>query len=112
MSDAIAKTDNFILIEKERLKRETDESEQTNIKIGLMQYENFRNIIGSQLERLTKTINGLPKGKNENKLVNLPSENVTLRKQKSKALPIYSTAIQLLVIVIVILILAYFVISR
>jgi len=81
MSDAIAKTEQFISVEKRRLEQASSKTEKTQAEMGLMQFESFREIIGGQLERLRRTIDTLPKGGDDNKPVSLPRENVTLKKQ-------------------------------
>jgi hypothetical protein len=108
MSDTIAKMDQVISVEKGKLEQESSEKERTNIKMSLMQYENFRSIIVGQLQRLSKTIDDLPKGENINEPVSLQRENVTLRKRNSKSLFFHPCIIQLIMIVIVLVLWWYF----
>lgn len=56
MGDARAKTEQFISVEKRRLEEASSKIEKTQAKMGLMQFEDFRKIIGGQLERLKKRL--------------------------------------------------------
>ena len=107
MSEAVAKTEQFIAVEGRRLEQASDKTEKTHVEMGLMQFESFRRVVGGQLERLNKTIDNLPKGENDNESVNLPPENVTLKKRNTAA----SVNIQILrvvALVIIALLLWYF----
>lgn len=108
MGDAIAKTEQFISVEKRRLEQASSKTEKTQAEMGLMQFENFRKIIGGQLERLRKTIDTLPKGENSNKPVSLPRENVTLKKQGYQATSVNSQILRVMVMAIIAFLLWYF----
>ena len=108
MNDAVTKTEQFIFIERQRLGQASSETEKTQIKKGLMQFENFRDIIGDQLERLRKTVDALPQREDDNELVTLPPENVTLKKQSSKTTFLNSQVLRILILVIIAFLLWYF----
>jgi hypothetical protein len=108
MSETVAKTEQFAAIERRRLEEASSKEEKTNAEIGLMQFENFQKIIGGQLEKLNKTINDLPKGEDENEPVNLPPENVTLRKRSSKTTSLNQQILRIIVLAIIAFLLWYF----
>jgi len=109
MRDAIVQTDQFIAIERNRLEKASSKTEKSQIEIGLMQFENFRKIIGGQLERLNKTIDDLPKGEDDKESINLPPENVTLRKRNSKTTSINLQILRIIVLAIIAFLLWYFI---
>jgi hypothetical protein len=108
MRDIVAQTDQFIAVERNRLDQASGKTEKTNAEIGLMQFENFRKIVGGQLERLNKTIDNLPKGEDDNELVNLPPENVTLRKRNSRTASVNMQIVRVIALVIIAFLLWYF----
>ena len=108
MSETVAKTEQYIAVEKSRLEQASTKTEKTNAEIGLMQIENFRKIVGGQLERLNKTIDNLPKGEDDNEPVNLPSENVTLRKRSLDTKSANLQILRIIVLAIIALLLWYF----
>jgi hypothetical protein len=108
MSETLAKTEQFIAVEKSRLEQASDKTEKTNAEIGLMQFENFKKIVGGQLERLNKTIDNLPMGEDDNELVNLPPENVTLRKRNLKTGSINLQVVRVIALAIIAFLLWYF----
>jgi hypothetical protein len=109
MRDAVVQTDQFIAIERSRLEQPSSKTEKSQIEIGLMQFENFRKILGGQLERLDKTIADLPRGEDDNKPVNLPPENVTLRKRSSKTTSANQRIVRIIVLAIIAFLLWYFI---
>jgi|WetSurMetagenome_2_1015567.scaffolds.fasta_scaffold362195_1 hypothetical protein len=76
MSDTIVRTDQVMLIQKERLGQEQNKSEQTNLRMSLMQLANFRQIVARQVDELSKIIDSLPTGTDENEKAKLPKRQV------------------------------------
>ena len=76
MADAIAKTKEFIRLQQDRLEQETNKSAQTQMRINLMELENFSHILERQLGQLTKIIDSLPTGTDDSQLVKLPRRQI------------------------------------
>lgn len=62
MHDAISKVTDVIAWEKNRLEQERDNNQQRNIKMSLMQYESFNQILLSQFDKLIQVMDKLPTG--------------------------------------------------
>lgn len=62
MSDALSRVSMAMAFEKRRLEKDCDPNVQTKIKMGLMQYEGFRQIVQTQLDDLIKVMGNLPTG--------------------------------------------------
>jgi hypothetical protein len=62
MNNALLKVNTAITLEKSRLEKESDRKKQSGIKMGLMQYEGFSQILRTQLDKLIKIMDALPTG--------------------------------------------------
>jgi hypothetical protein len=76
ISDAITKTDEFILVQQDRLEQEKNKPAQTNMRINIMELTNFKHILERQLGELIKIIESLPNGPEDSEPVKLPRRQI------------------------------------